>query len=110
MNILAFNGSPRRTGNTAQLLREFIRGAQDAGARAEALAAGGLNLKYCRGCLRCNVLRRCTMSGDDWPELSAKILAAEVLVFASPVYFHHFSAPLKKLLYRFRSFIQVQIT
>ena len=50
------------------------------------------------------------MTGDAWPELSAKILAADVLVVASPVYFHHLSAPLKKLLDRFRSFIQVQLT
>jgi multimeric flavodoxin WrbA len=110
MNILAFNGSPRRAGNTAHLLREFLRGAQDAGARAEELAAEELNLKYCRGCLRCNVLKRCAITGDDWPEISAKILAADVLVFASPIYFHHLTAPLKKLLDRFRSFIHVQIT
>jgi hypothetical protein len=110
MKILAFNGSSRRTGNTALLLREFIRGAQDAGAHAEELIADKLNLKNCRGCLRCNVLKRCAMTGDDWPELSAKILAADVLVVASPVYFHHVSAPLKKLIDRFRSFIHVQVT
>jgi multimeric flavodoxin WrbA len=56
------------------------------------------------------VLKRCSLSGDDWPDISAKILAADVLVFASPVYFHHLSAPLKKILDRFRSFIHVEIT
>jgi NAD(P)H-dependent FMN reductase len=110
MNILALNGSPRRTGNTAHLVSEFLRGARAAGARTEELVAEELNLKYCRGCLRCNVLKRCAIMGDDWPELSAKILAADVLVFASPVYFHHFTASLKKLLDRFRSFIHVRIT
>jgi NAD(P)H-dependent FMN reductase len=110
MNILVLNGSPRRTGNTAHLVREFLRGARDAGACAEELVAGELNLKYCRGCLRCNMLKRCAIKGDDWQELSAKIVAADVLVFASPVYFHHVTAPLKKLLDRFRSFIHVQIT
>jgi NAD(P)H-dependent FMN reductase len=110
MNILALNGSPRRKGNTSHLLSEFFRGAREAGARAEELRAEELNLKYCRGCLRCNVLKRCSLTNDDWPELSAKILAADVLVFASPVYFHHLSAPLKKILDRFRSFIHVQIT
>lgn len=110
MNVLAFNGSPRRKGNTSLLLAELLRGVRDAGGQAEVLVAQDLNFKYCAGCLRCNVLRRCALSGDDWQALSEKILAADALVFASPVYFHHLTSPLKKIIDRFRSFIQVQIT
>ena len=110
MNIIAFNGSPRRRGNTSRLLHELLRGAQDAGARTEEIAAEELNLKYCKGCLRCNRLQRCSIPDDDWPALSQKISAADVVVFASPVYFHHLTASLKKVLDRFRSFIHVQIT
>jgi NAD(P)H-dependent FMN reductase len=110
MNIVAFNGSPRRRGNTSRLLHELLRGAQDAGARTEEIIAEKLNLKYCKGCLRCNRLQRCSIQDDDWPALSQKIHAADVVVFASPVYFHHITAPLKKVLDRFRSFIHVQIT
>jgi NAD(P)H-dependent FMN reductase len=110
MNIIAFNGSPRRRGNTSRLLHELLRGAQDAGARTEEIIAEKLNLKYCKGCLRCNRLQRCSIPDDDWPALSQKISAANVVVFASPVYFHHLTASLKKVLDRFRSFIHVQIT
>lgn len=110
MNILAFNGSPRKHGNTSLLLAELLRGARDAGARAEALVAEDLRLKHCRGCLRCNMLRRCALRGDDWQDVSGRILAADALVFASPVYFHHLSSPMKKMLDRFRSFVHVQIT
>lgn len=110
MNIVAFNGSPRRRGNTSLLLHELLRGAQDAGARTEEIIAEELNLKYCKGCLRCNRLQRCSIQDDDWPALSQKIRAADVVVFASPVYFHHLPASLKKVLDRFRSFIHVQIT
>jgi NAD(P)H-dependent FMN reductase len=110
MNVLAFNGSPRRNGNTSLLLAELLRGVRDAGGQAEVLVAQELNLTYCTGCLRCNVLRRCALRGDDWQTLSEKILAADALVFASPVYFHHLTAPLKKIIDRFRSFINVQIT
>jgi putative NADPH-quinone reductase len=56
------------------------------------------------------MLRRCSISDDDWPALSSKILDADVLVFATPVYFHHVPAPMKAMLDRFRSFIHVQIT
>ena len=110
MNILAFNGSPRRSGNTSLLLNEFLKGAREYGARCEAVIAHETNLNYCKGCLRCNVLKRCSIKGDDWSDLSEKILSADVLVFASPVYFHHLTAPLKKVVDRFRSFINVQIT
>jgi multimeric flavodoxin WrbA len=110
MNILAINGSPRRRGNTSLLLNEFLRGARQADHHCEEIIAEDITLKYCKGCLRCNVLKRCSISGDDWEELSKKILEANTIVFASPVYFHHLTAPLKKILDRFRSFINVQLT
>lgn len=69
-----------------------------------------LNLKECAGCLRCNLLKRCSLSGDDWAELSKKIVNSDVLVFGSPIYFHHVPSSLKKLLDRFRSLVHVQIT
>ncbi len=110
MNVLAFNGSPRRNGNTSLLLAELLRGVRDSGGDAQELVAQDLNLKYCTGCLRCNMLRRCALRGDDWPALSQQIHQADALVFASPVYFHHLTAPLKKIIDRFRSFINVQMT
>ena len=110
MNVLAFNGSPRRKGNTSVLLAELLRGVRDSGGEAQELVAQDVNLKYCTGCLRCNIIRRCALRGDEWGVLSEKILEADALVFASPVYFHHLTAPLKKIIDRFRSFIHVQIT
>ncbi len=108
--VLAFNGSPRKTGNTSILLQKFIEGVNINSNYIETIYPAEIKLEYCRGCLRCNVLGRCAISGDDWAEISRKIEEADVLVLASPVYFHHISAPLKKLIDRFRSFIHVQIT
>ena len=108
--ILAFNGSPRPAGNTAFLLQGFLEGVRENDLEAEVILPHKLDLEYCQGCLRCNVLRRCSIQGDEWNELSSKIQHADVLVFASPVYFHHISAPMKKMMDRFRSFIHVQIT
>lgn len=110
MDIIAFNGSPRRNGNTSAMLQEFIRGAKEVNADVEEILAQEVDLKYCSGCLKCNLIKQCVIRNDGWPELSQKILRAEVLVFASPIYFHHLTAPLKKILDRFRSFMQVQIT
>ncbi|HEX9971114.1 MAG TPA: flavodoxin family protein [bacterium] len=110
MRILTFNGSPRSNGNTSALLQEFVRGASESGANVETIIAQDVNLKYCTGCLKCNFIKQCAIQNDDWQELSQKILDADVLVFASPVYFHHVTAPLKKILDRFRSFMHVQLT
>jgi len=87
-----------------------MEGAGENQAETEVLHPHRLDLKYCTGCLRCNLLKKCSVSGDDWSELSGKILDADVLVFAAPVYFHHVPAPVKTMLDRFRSFIHVQIT
>lgn len=108
--VLAFNGSPRPQGNTGHLLHSFIEGARKNTGQIEEVRPHELNLEHCRGCLRCNVLKRCSISGDDWEELSGKILEADVLVFAAPVYFLHLPGPLKTLIDRFRSFNHVQIT
>ena len=108
--IIAFSGSPRSNGNSTIMLRHFLDAAREHTSLIEEYSAHDLHLEYCRGCLRCNLMGRCTVSTDNWQELSNKIANADTVVFASPVYFHHVTAPLKKLIDRFRSFLQVQIT
>jgi putative NADPH-quinone reductase len=108
--VLAFYGSPRKTGNTSVLLNYFIEGVLTHTSLIETIDVGEINIDYCRGCLRCNVLGRCSLQHDDWASLGDKILKADVLVFATPIYFHHVTASMKKLIDRFRSFIHVQIT
>jgi multimeric flavodoxin WrbA len=109
-NVLAFNGSIRKSGNTAILLKRFLDGAKANTKYIDSVYTHELNLEYCRGCLRCNLVGHCTIHNDDWNQLSEKILDADVLVFATPVYFHHVTAPMKRLLDRFRSFVKVLIT
>lgn len=108
--VLAFNGSPRSLGNTSALLKHFRRGTETNTSLYKEVVMKDLKLDYCNGCLRCNLIGRCSISGDDWKDVSQEILEADVLVFASPVYFHHLTAPLKTLIDRFRSFVKVQIT
>lgn len=110
MKMLIFNGSPRSNGNTSALLQELMRGATDVGAQVDQIIAHQANIRYCTGCLKCNLVRHCVIKNDEWSELSRKILESDVLVFGSPVYFHHLSAPIKKILDRFRSFMEVRIT
>lgn len=108
--ILAFSGSPRLGGNSTILLNNFLAGSKENSAQIEVIDPYKINLKYCTGCLRCNIVKKCTLRDDDWENLSQKILESDVIVFASPVYFHHLTAPLKAIIDRFRSFVNVQIT
>ena len=108
--ILTFNGSARKYGNTWYLLNSFQKGAEKNAVKLENIDAHQANLEYCNGCLRCNLIKRCAIRGDEWNELSSKILESDVLVFATPIYFHHVTAQLKKIIDRFRSFVHVQIT
>ena len=108
--ILAFSGSPRQSGNSVRLLERFANGTSANGVENEVVYPHTMNIKPCTGCLRCNVLKRCAVQDDDWHELSEKILAADVIVFATPVYFHHLPGPFKMVMDRFRSFIHIQVT
>jgi multimeric flavodoxin WrbA len=108
--VLALNGSIRKYGNTSILLQHFLDGAKNSTRIVDEIIAHDINLEYCRGCLRCNLLGRCSIRGDDWVEISNKILDANVIVFASPIYFHHITASLKKIIERFRSFVHIQMT
>jgi multimeric flavodoxin WrbA len=108
--ILAINGSPRPAGNTVHLLQSFADGCRSSGCEPEIVAAHELHIHACTGCLRCNILKRCSLRGDDWEHLATRVLEADVLVFATPVYFHHLPGTLKGILDRFRSFSHIQVS
>lgn len=110
MKVLAINGGPRKKGNSAVMLAQVLQGAEDAGLETETVIVKDIDIKSCRGCLRCNLVKRCAIRGDDWKNLSMKIMNSDVLVFSSPVYFHHVTGELKRVLDRFRSFVNVQVT
>lgn len=108
--VFALNGSPRPNGNTSYLLKSFLNAAEENNAIVKCYDSCKLNISNCNGCLRCNLIKHCSITNDDWPEISQSILDSDIIVFAGPVYFHHFPASVKLVLDRFRSFIKVQIT
>lgn len=108
--IVAFNGSQRKAGNTSILLKYFVEGARHKNGTIQSYYAHELDIDYCKGCLRCNLIGECSVRNDDWEKLSVEILASDVLVFATPIYFHHVTAPLKAVVDRFRSFVEVKLS
>ena len=98
--ILLISSSPRRGGNSDLLCDEFLRGARDAGHSAEKIFLADKTIHYCTGCGACaNATRPCVQK-DDVADILEKMVAADVLVLATPVYFYTMCAQLKTLIDR----------
>lgn len=94
--VVAFMGSPRKNGNTATLIKEVIRGAQDAGAETAVFDLYDMNIKPCQGCFVCRKTGQCFMQ-DDFQNMFKHIVDADVVVFGSPVYLWQATAQMKLL-------------
>lgn len=101
-NILVIIGGGRPNGNTAQLVEAFIKGAEEAGHEIEQLSLIKNEVKGCLGCNVCRHGRPCVQQ-DDFQDMIPKVKAADLIVFASPLYFWTFSARLKAFIERFYS-------
>lgn len=97
--ILIISSSLRTGSNSEALALAFANGAQNAGHTVETVSLKGRNIAFCRGCLACQHSGRCVI-GDDAPAIAEKMKNADVLVFATPVYYYGMSGQLKTMLDR----------
>lgn len=98
--ILVIQGGGRPNGNTAQLVASFAKGAEESGHSVEVISLLKNEVKGCLGCNACRYGKPCIQK-DSFNDLVPKILAADCLVFASPLYFWTISARLKAFIERF---------
>ncbi len=101
-SLIALYGSPRRKGNTATLLRRAVTGARGAGAEVEEVVLRDLKLSPCLEIYGCKQTGRCVIS-DDFGDLSDRLLAADGIILASPIFFYTVSAHTKILMDRCQS-------
>lgn len=97
--VLILSASPRRGGNSDTLCDEFLRGALEAGLAAEKIRVSDQNIRYCTGCGVCNSTHQCVQK-DDMAAILNKMVAADVIVMATPVYFYTMDAQMKTLIDR----------
>ena len=97
--VLILSGSPRKGGNSDILCDEFARGATEAGHEVEKNPCRGKENRHCRACYACRGTGVCAIK-DDMTEVLQKMIDADVLVLASPVYFYSIDAQLKALIDR----------
>lgn len=98
--ILIVQGGGRSKGNTAQLADAFRKGAEDAGHSVETVSLLKKEVKGCIGCNACRYGKPCIQK-DSFNEMVPMIKEADLLVFASPLYFWTISSRIKAFLERF---------
>ena len=97
--VLIVSTSPRAHSNSEALAQAFAAGAQSAGHETVVISLRGRTVNFCRGCFVCQEKLRCVIR-DDADEICQKALKADVLVFATPIYYYEMSGQLKTLLDR----------
>lgn len=98
--ILVVMGGGRPKGNTAQLVDAFVKGVEEAGHLVEKVSLLKTEVKGCLGCNACRYGKQCVQK-DGFNELVPKIKGADLVVFASPLYFWTISSKLKAFIERF---------
>ena len=103
--IFAINGSPRKDGNTAKLLKRVLEGAESAGAETSLIHLSELNFTGCLSCFKCKLLNsdgmgRCALK-DDLAPILEELLNSDGVVMGSPIYFGAESGLYRNFLERF---------
>ncbi|MBQ7173509.1 MAG: flavodoxin family protein [Clostridia bacterium] len=101
-NILIINTSPRKGGNTEALAESFAAGAKEAGNNVEIVSLRDKTIAFCRGCFACQKLGKCVIK-DDANEITDKICNADVVVWATPIYYYSMSGQMKTMIDRANS-------
>lgn len=102
MKIVAFNGSPRKNGNTYFLLKTVCDELEKEGIETEIVHVGGRDIHGCIACMECkkNLNNRCTFDDDIINEAVEKIIQSDGILLGSPVYFADLTSQMKAFIDR----------
>ena len=98
--VLILSASPRKGGNSDLLCDQFMRGCTESGNQAEKIFIRDKKINYCIGCGTCQENGGKCVQKDDMAEILDKMIAADVIVMATPVYFYAMNAQIKTLIDR----------
>ena len=97
--VLVLSSSPRIGGNSDTLCDQFMQGAIEAKHHVDKVVIAEKNINYCKGCYACEGNGKCVQK-DDMSQILDKMIAADVIVLATPVYFYTMCAQLKTVIDR----------
>ena len=98
-NVIVISASLRAGSNSDKLADKFIEGARVAGHEVEKISLAGKDIKFCKGCLACQKLGKCVIK-DDVNDIMPKVLNADVVCWATPIYYYEMSGQMKTLIDR----------
>lgn len=99
MKVLAISSSPRKGGNSDILCDQFLKGAQEAGHETEKIRLSEKKISPCAACNGCAENHTCVKQ-DDMGEILEKMIASDIIVLATPVYFYCMDAQMKMMIDR----------
>jgi len=99
MKILAISCSPRENGSTVTLLKKALEGAKKDGAEVELFSAAGKDIRPCDACRACGKTGKCVVKDDVTP-LQEKMLAADGIIYGTPIYYYSMAAQAKAIMDR----------
>ena len=97
--VIVISTSLRRGSNSDMLADKFVEGAKAAGNDVEKISLVGKDIQFCKGCFACQKLGRCIIK-DDVNDILAKVLEADVVCWATPIYYYEMSGQMKTLIDR----------
>lgn len=102
MKIIGINGSPRKGGNTEQLINKVFTPLKEAGWETELIQIGGKPIRGCMACGKCFETKNneCVIKNDDLNSIIAKLAETDAIVLGSPVYFANVTAEMKAFIDR----------
>lgn len=98
-NVLIVSASPRKGGNSDILAEQFAEGAAKAGHAVEKVNLADRQIQFCKGCLVCQNTHQCVIH-DDMKNILDQMVCADIVVFATPIYFYEMEGQLKTFLDR----------
>ncbi|MHA1266003.1 MAG: flavodoxin family protein [Candidatus Helarchaeota archaeon] len=100
MKVIAFNGSPRKNGNTFQAIKIVFNELEKEGIETELIQLADKNINACKACFACAGKSQCMTQKDDVNELLSKMMEADGIILGSPTYFANVSSKMKALIDR----------
>lgn len=101
MKVVMITGSAHKRGTTATLADKFAQGVSDAGHELFRFDAAFQSVHPCIGCDKCRRSGACAFDADDMKTLNPHLLAADIIVFVSPIYYFTLNAQIKSVIDRF---------
>lgn len=101
-NVLIITTSLRNNSNSDRLAEAFAKGVKEAGNNVETVSLKGKTIAFCRGCFACSKTGSCVIN-DDANEITEKIFGADVVVWATPIYYYEMCGQMKTMIDRANS-------